>query len=313
MSEPPATTRSSSPLRIRSAPMPTAELELAQAEEMVITRPRAPLMRLMIEVQWETRVAATIRGRIRSHCLRRTCCASSSVRTRPLWELPRHTPTRSGSRSRTSTPAWRIASRYASTVRRVARSIHDRACASISTGTSSPKLLASSPMKRQASKWVTFAMESRLSSRACLNLDAVAPQWREGSHSDDHGLVALARGEAHGLRSVAGHTFTRARRHGQVSFVWSPSGSPFLPAPSPAPGAGTRRRTAGAYRSKRSFNAGILRRHAGPCRCSRRRRRRRGTRPPRRPRRGLPSGRRAPHRARARTWPDRELRPSRCG
>ena len=167
VSEPPATTRSSSPLRIRSAPMPTAELELAQAEETVITRPRAPLMRLMTEVQWETRVAATIRGRIRSHRPPRTCCATSSVRTRPLWELPRQTPTLSGSRFRGSTPAWRTASRYASTVRRVARSIHDRAPASASTGRSPPKLLASSPTKRVASKWVTLAMESRPSSNAC--------------------------------------------------------------------------------------------------------------------------------------------------
>ena len=50
-SEPPATTRSISPRRIRSAPIPTAELELAQAEEIVITRPAAPLMRLMTDAQ----------------------------------------------------------------------------------------------------------------------------------------------------------------------------------------------------------------------------------------------------------------------
>ena len=148
VSDPPAMTRSASPPRIRSAPMPTAELELAQAEDTVSTRPRAPLKRLTTEVQWETRDAATIRGRTRSHACRRTYRATSSVRTRPLWELPRQTPILSGSRSRGSTPAWRIASRYASTVRSVARSIQARASASISTGTSSPKLLARSPRKR---------------------------------------------------------------------------------------------------------------------------------------------------------------------
>ena len=67
VSEPPATTRSSSPRRMRSAPIPTAVLELAHADEIVITRPRAPHMRLMTAVQCETRVAATVLGRIRSH------------------------------------------------------------------------------------------------------------------------------------------------------------------------------------------------------------------------------------------------------
>ena len=105
VSEPPAMTRSISPLRIRSAPMPTAELELAQAEDTVITRPRAPLMRLMTEVQCDTRVAAAILGRIRSHSSRRTRWATSSVRTSPLWELPRQTPIRSGSKSPGPTPA----------------------------------------------------------------------------------------------------------------------------------------------------------------------------------------------------------------
>ena len=36
-----------------------------RAQEIVIARPRDPLMRLVIEMQWDTKVAATILGRIR--------------------------------------------------------------------------------------------------------------------------------------------------------------------------------------------------------------------------------------------------------
>ena len=84
VSVPPATTRSSSPLRMRSAPTPTAVFELAQAEEIVSTRPRAPHMRLITDVQCETSVAAIVRRRIRSHSSRRTYPAISSVRTSPV-------------------------------------------------------------------------------------------------------------------------------------------------------------------------------------------------------------------------------------
>ena len=280
VSEPPATTRSTSPPRIRSAPIPTAELELAQAEETVITRPHAPLMRLMMDVQWETRVAAASRGRIRSHCLPGTYPATSAVRTSPPWELPRHTPTRSGGRARGSTPACRIASRYASTVMSVARSIHDRACAPTSTGTSSPKLLARSPMNRLVSKRVIFEMESRPSSSARLICEQSRPS---GENAPIPMTTASCRWCA--VRCAA-------------------PAAPRLPVPVPSPasrsasawlsrsglGRGAPAAAPGTHRSMPSFNAGTPRRHAGPCHCSTTRRRMRETRPPRRLRPGLPSG-----------------------
>ena len=298
MSEPPATTRSSSPLRMRSAPMPTAVLELAHAEETVITRPRAPLMRLMIEVQCETSVAATVLGRIRSHRLPRMFRATSSVRTRPLWELPRHTPIRSGSRSQRFTPEWRIASRYASTVRSVARSIHDRASASTSTGTSSPKLLASSLVNPHASKWVTFAIESRPSSSAC----PISAQLRpSGENAPIPTMTALRCPEAVSRmvcipRRAAG--FGARAAESLLEIAEESVDAERLP---------------DGHGSNLPVIAGILHRPAGPRRCSTTRRRTPGTTPPRRPPRGFPSAVTRSRRPRAGTCGVPAHRPSRCG
>ena len=299
VSEPPATTRSSSPLRIRSAPIPTAELELEQAEETVITRPLAPLMRLMTDVQWETSVAATSLGRIRSHRLPSTYPATSSVRTSPAWELPRHTPIRSGATARGSTPACPIASRYASTVISVARSIHDHACVSTSTGRSSSKLLARSPMNRLVSKRVTFEIESRPSSSARFNCEQSRP-------SGENAPIPMT--TASWPRCVVGRVVgrvssdtPRAPRSALPAVAGPPVPSHASRSASPSrsrSGSGrvtpeTTRRT---LRSKPPFNAGTPRRHAGPRRCSTTMHWMRETRPPRRSRPDLPSGAEGWHR-----------------
>ena len=195
----------------------------------------------------------------------------------------------------------------------VARSIHDRASASVSTGTSSPKLLASSPTKRHASKCVTFAMESRPSSRARL----ISAQSRpSGEKAPIPTTTASWPGCGAGSVSAASPPGARSRTLPAERTVRPPvprRGNPYGPPPARAPEGRAPRRAPGRSRVNVSLIAGILRRHAGPCRCSRKRRRRRETRRPRRPRRGPPSWATRSHRGRARTCAGRGRRPSRCG
>ena len=169
VSEPPAMTRSISPLRIRSAPMPTAELELAQGRGHRDHAASGAAHAL------DDRSAVGHQG----------CRDDPGADPIPFVPqdvlrdvLGAHEPAVGAAQAdadpvRIEIPGVhaRLADRFpvrASMVNSVARSIHDRASASISTGTSSPKLLARSPRKRQAPKRVTFSMESRPSSSACF-------------------------------------------------------------------------------------------------------------------------------------------------
>ena len=198
-------------------------------------------------------------------------------------------------------------------VRSVARSIHDRASASVSTGISSPKLLASSPTKRHVSMWVTFAMESRPSSRARLISAQLRPS---GEKAPMPTTTASWPGRGTGLASFASPAGARSRPLPAERTVRSPvpgRGLPYASLPLRAPEGRTPRRATGRSRVHVSFIAGILRRHAGPCRCSRKKRRRRETRRPRRPRRDPPSWATRSHRGRARTCAGQGHRPSRCG
>ena len=60
-----------------------------------------------------------------------------------------------------------------------------------------------------------------------LHLGTVASQWREGSHSDDDGLVTLMRGVGHGVHSIAGRGFTTTRL-GPIASLAARRASPSL-------------------------------------------------------------------------------------
>ena len=207
--------------------MPIAELELAQAEETVTTRPRAPLMRLMIEVQCETRVARDAPGAdplplLAQDVLRQLFGAHEAA----VGAAQAHPDT-----FRIEAPEVhpRLADRLAVRLDgQEGGAIHPRPRVRIDLDRDVVAEAAGQLADEAAGVEVGHLRDGVAALEQGLpHLDAVASQWREGPHSDDHGLVAPAGGGAHGLHSVSGRTFTSPRHRGPVSF--SPS-RPSIPA-----------------------------------------------------------------------------------